>query len=84
MRVFVYGLNKFLSNRQDKCVGERKMTIKETLQQLEKPTVPIYSTVMLKKEIEKIDEDIYNHKQMITYLEEKKRQIKLRIERING
>lgn len=60
------------------------MTIKETLKQLEKPTVPIYSTVMLKKEIEKIDEDIYNHKQIITYLEEKKRQIKLRIERING
>lgn len=57
------------------------MTIKETLKQLEKPTVPIYSTVMLKK---KIDEDIYNHKQIITYLEEKKRQIKLRIERISG
>lgn len=60
------------------------MTIRETLVQLEKPTIPLYSRTLLKKELEKTDEEIYNHKQQISYLEEKKRQIRVRLERIYG
>ena len=59
------------------------MTVKESIVALQDPRVPIYSKVLLRQELERIDDELLKHKQAIFDLEEQKQNIRTRLTRLS-
>lgn len=59
------------------------MSIQEALEPLYDPTTPIYSKVLLRRELERIEDELNGHKQAILKLEEQKQKTQARLDRLS-
>ena len=60
------------------------MSIQEALEPLQDPTTPIYSKILLRRELERIEDELLKHKQAILKLEEQKQKTQARLDRLSS
>lgn len=59
------------------------MSIQEALEPLQDPTTPIYSKILLRRELERIEDELLKHKQAILKLEEQKQKTQAKLDRLS-